>query len=157
MYLAAKIKLQNIINNNMPLIQKVIKEHILTMIDGSITERNNQIMALELLYETLSTTANVLPVPYLGLISTLVRKDDFVEFCIPYADQILGNNPTERIFLHAIEKTQGMTSNPIPITIDNLFIADDLFKLKELVDEDVITIEDYLGKKRQFVALGEVS
>ena len=141
-------KLNNVINNNLPLVQSTINEHVLPQIQGSIQEKKNQVYAFQILHRTLGG------IPVLNIITRFVDEDDFVEFCMPHATKYLGTNDLTE------ERIDNISAEPdLPIdnkeflSIDKLFVADVLLKLKELVDMDVITMDEFNHKKIEIIGI----
>jgi hypothetical protein len=150
MNIIVKKKLQSVVDNNLPLIQNAINQYVLPKIQGSLQERKNQIYAFQLLYKTLDKT------PIINIITTFVNEDDFIEFCMPHAEKYLGLSTSDESDI--AEETDSFDSEleeDEEISIDKLFVADELIKLKELVDIDAITLEEFNEKKTKIIGMEE--
>ena len=142
-------KLEKVVDNNLPLIQSTIKEIVLPQIKGSIQKRENQIYAFQLLYKAFDK------IPILNVITTFVNEDAFVEFCMPHAEKYLGTLVTDSEELNE-EIEQSESDNEVEEdlpSIDKLFVADELLKLKELMDIEAITLEEFNEKKSKIISL----
>lgn len=144
-------KLEKIINNNLPLIQSTINERVLPQIQGSIQDKGNQTYAFHLLYKTLDK------IPIINIITTFINEDAFVEFCMPHASKYLGTNDfTENEFDSGTEnKYLSITNTEESPSIAKLFVADELLKLKELIDIDIMTMDEYNEKKKKIIGMHE--
>ncbi len=81
-----KKKLKNIIENNVPLIKNIIEDQVLPKIKGSISRKENQILAFQILYKTLDK------VPILSVLTTFVKEEDFIDFMMPYAESYFSSS-----------------------------------------------------------------
>lgn len=151
MNIIIKKKLQSVIDNNLPLIQNAINEYVIPKVQGSIKERKNQIYAFQLLYKTLDK------IPILNIITTFVNEEDFIEFCMPHAEKYLGINDSEDS--DSEEEMDDFDAenedDNEEMSIDKLFVADELLKLKELVDIDAISMDEFNEKKKKIIGLEE--
>lgn len=140
-------KLQSIIDNNLPLIQSTIDEYVLPKIQGSLQVRANQIYAFQLLYKTLDK------IPILNIITTFVNEDSFVEFCMPHAEKYLGVNDSEAndVIGQLDGEESEVDEDDEELSIDKLFVADELLKLKELLEIDAINKEEFEEKKKKLI------
>jgi|GEM_PF-4395563 len=141
-------KLNKVINNNLPLIQSTVNEHVLPQIQGSIQEKKNQIYAFQILHRTIDG------IPVLSIITKFINEDDFVAYCMPHATKYLGtNNLTEKRIDNILDESYLQTDNNEFSSIDKLFVADELLKLKELVDINVITMDEFNDKKIRIIGI----
>jgi hypothetical protein len=132
-------KLENSINQNLPLIKQILEEKVLPQISGSLKNRDNQALAFRLLY-------NNMPAP-ISLIRNFIKEEVFINFCLEHSEKLIGSVNSQKA---EVELQEENLENEL-IIIGKLFIADELIKLKELLDLDVINIDEFNEKKRNLI------
>lgn len=125
---------------NLPELKETFANEILPQVHGSIKKAENQQLAFGMLYDFIPDS-----------LKRIVNEEMFVEFCMNHSEKFIGVDYSDSIKEIEDGEFEVNDDDNLPMNINSFFVADEILKLKELLDIDAISKAEFEEKKKELV------